>query len=293
MNSFTSALKSMRRNLTMTSASILLVTLTLLVVGFVFQVSYNTASLTESVLDSLKVYAYVDTTATKKDEDAIKKEVEDIKGVEKIKYSSKEDELESLTSTLGENGDAIQKSFSGNANPLNDVFIISIDLNKYDLEKISKEVAAIDNVESVDYGQSNGTNDFIQMMKLVKSISIFVAGVLVIVSLFIITNTIKLTITARRTEIEIMRLVGATKMYIRLPFMVEGMIIGLVGGLISFIALHFFYAQMYAADALLIIKPSLVTVGAMDQVLFLSLPIIGMVIGTIGSYVAMRRYLEA
>ncbi len=293
MNSFTSALKSMRRNLTMTSASILLVTLTLLVVGFVFQVSYNTASLTESVLDSLKVYAYVDTTATKKDEKAIKKQIEDIKGVEEIKYSSKEDELKSLTSTLGENGEAIQKSFSGDANPLNDVYIISIDLENYDLEKISKEVASIDNIESVDYGQSNGTNDFIQMMKLVKSISIFVAGVLVIVSLFIITNTIKLTITARRTEIEIMRLVGATKMYIRLPFMVEGMIIGLIGGLISFIVLHFFYAQMYAADALIIIKPSLVEVGRMDQVLLFSLPVIGMVIGTIGSYVAMRRYLEA
>lgn len=293
MNSFTSALKSMRRNLTMTSASILLVTLTLLVVGFVFQVSYNTASLTESVLDSLKVYAYVDTTATKKDEKAIKKQIEDIKGVEEIKYSSKEDELKSLTSTLGENGEAIQKSFSGDANPLNDVYIISIDLDNYDLEKISKEVASIDNIESVDYGQSNGTNDFIQMMKLVKSISIFVAGVLVIVSLFIITNTIKLTITARRTEIEIMRLVGATKMYIRLPFMVEGMIIGLIGGLISFIVLHFFYAQMYAADALIIIKPSLVEVGRMDQVLLFSLPVIGMVIGIIGSYVAMRRYLEA
>ncbi len=293
MNSFTSALKSMRRNLTMTSASILLVTLTLLVVGFVFQVSFNTASLTESVLDSLKVYAYVDTTATKNDEEAIKKDIQDIKGVEKIKYSSKEDELESLTSTLGDNGKEIQKSFSGDANPLNDVYIISIDLEKYDLEKVSKQVSSIDNIESVDYGQSNGTNDFIEMMKLVKSISIFVAGVLVIVSLFIITNTIKLTITARRTEIEIMRLVGATKMYIRLPFMIEGMVIGLIGGLVSFITLHFFYAQMYAADALIIIKPSLVTVGSMDQVLLFSLPVIGMVIGTIGSYVAMRRYLEA
>ncbi len=291
MNSFSSAIKSMKRNFTMSSASILLVTLTLLVVGFVFVVSFNTAKLTESVLDSLKVYAYVDNIADKKESEAIKPEIEKIDGVQSIEFSSKEDELESLMEMMGESGEEMSETFGGDSNPLNDVYIVTIDLDNYDLDEVSKEVAEIENVESVDYGESSGTNDFISMMKLIKNASIFVAIVLVFVSLFIITNTIKLTITARRTEIEIMRLVGATKWFIRLPFMVEGMIIGVVGGLIAFLALHFFYVEAFNSDALVIIRTSLMAPTSMDKVLLITLPIIGMVIGCLGSFAAMRRYL--
>ncbi len=291
MNSFTSAINSMKRNFTMSTASILLVTLTLLVVGFVFVVSFNTAKLTESVLDSLKVFAYVDNVATDEESKAIKSEIEKIEGVTSVEFSSKEEELKTLTDSMGKEGEDIQEQFEGESNPLNDVYIATVDLEKYDLETVSQQVEKIDNVELVDYGQSSGTNDFISMMKLIKNASIFVAIVLVFVSLFIITNTIKLTITARRTEIEIMRLVGATAWFIRLPFMVEGMIIGVIGGLISFIALHIFYVEAFNSSALIIIKASLMTVDQMDLILLVSLPLIGMIIGCIGSIAAMRRYL--
>lgn len=280
----------MKRNFTMSSASILLVTLTLLVVGFVFVVSFNTAKLTESVLDSLKVYAYVEQIASDEESKAIKAEIDKIEGVESIEFSSKEDELEQLLEMMGESADGMEETFSGDSNPLQDVYVVTIDLDKYDLEEISKEVEQIDNVDSVDYGEST-TNDFISMMKLIKNASLFVAIVLVFVSLFIITNTIKLTITARRTEIEIMRLVGATKWFIRLPFVVEGMIIGILGGVISFIALHFFYVEAFNSNALVIIRTSLMAPDAMDKILLISLPLIGMVIGCIGSIAAMRRYL--
>ncbi len=291
MNSITSALSSMRRNLTMTSASILLVTLTLLVVGFVFQISVNTTKMTESVLDSLKVYAYVDTTASKEESAKVGEEIEKITEVKEVTFSSKEDELKALTSTMGSNSEEIQANFEGDANPLSDVYIVTTDLEKYDLDELSKKISEIENVESAEYGQSNGTNDFISVMKLIQNASVFVAGVLVFVSLFIITNTIKLTITARRTEIEIMRLVGATKMFIRLPFMVEGMLIGLVGGVLSSGVLHLFYTQVYSSDVIILVKGSLATIQEMDTLLLISLPLIGMIIGTIGSLWAMRRYL--
>ncbi len=291
MNSITSALSSMRRNLTMTSASILLVTLTLLVVGFVFQISVNTTKMTESVLDSLKVYAYVDTTASKEESAKVGEEIKKIAQVKEVTFSSKEDELKALTSTMGSNSAEIQANFEGDANPLSDVYVVTTDLDKYDLEELSKEISQIENVETAEYGQSNGTNDFISVMKLIQNASVFVATVLVFVSLFIITNTIKLTITARRTEIEIMRLVGATKMFIRLPFMVEGMIIGLVGGLLSFGVLHLFYTQVYSSDVIILIKGSMATIKEMDTLLLISLPLIGMIIGTMGSLWAMRRYL--
>ncbi len=291
MNSIQSALNSMRRNFTMTSASILLVTLTLLVVGFVFQISVNTTKMTESVLDSLKVYAYVDATASDDESKKVGEEIKKLSEVENIEFSSKEDELKSITETMGSNAEDIQKNFEGDANPLNDVYIISTDLEKYDLEELSKKIDKIDGVESTEYGQSDGTNDFIAIMKLIQNTSVFVAAVLLFASLFIITNTIKLTITARRTEIEIMRLVGATKMFIRLPFMIEGMLIGLIGGLFSFGVLHIFYQEVYNSDLLILIKSSLATVGQMDHLLIISLPLIGIVIGSMGSLWAMRRYL--
>ncbi len=291
MNSIQSALNSMRRNFTMTSASILLVTLTLLVVGFVFQISVNTTKMTESVLDSLKVYAYVDATASNDESKKVGEEIKKLPEVENIDFSSKEDELKSITETMGSNAEDIQKNFEGDANPLNDVYIITTDLEKYDLEELSQKIDKIDGVESTEYGQSDGTNDFIAIMKLIQNTSVFVAAVLLFASLFIITNTIKLTITARRTEIEIMRLVGATKMFIRLPFMIEGMLIGLIGGLFSFGVLHIFYQEVYNSDLLILIKSSLATVGQMDYLLIITLPLIGIVIGSMGSLWAMRRYL--
>lgn len=290
MNSFTSAINSMKRNFTMSSASILLVTLTLLVVGFVFVVSFNTAKLTESVFDSLKVYAYVEHTASEEESKAIRSKIEQIDGVEEINFSTKEEELASLLEMMGDSAKGMDETFSDDSNPLEDVYIVTIDLDNYDLDAISKEVGKIKNVDSVDYGEST-TNDFIAMMKLVKNASLFVALVLVFISLFIITNTIKLTITARRTEIEIMRLVGATKWFIRLPFVVEGMIIGILGGIISFVALHFFYVQAFNSDALVIIRTSLMSPTVMDEILILTLPVIGVIIGCIGSIAAMRRYL--
>ncbi len=291
MNSIQSALNSMRRNFTMTSASILLVTLTLLVVGFVFQISVNTTKMTESVLDSLKVYAYVDATASDKESKKVGEEIKKLPEVESVDFSSKEDELKAITETMGSNAEDIQKNFEGDANPLNDVYIITTDLEKYDLEDLSQKIDKIDGIESTEYGQSDGTNDFIAIMKLIQNTSVFVAAVLLFASLFIITNTIKLTITARRTEIEIMRLVGATKMFIRLPFMIEGMLIGLIGGLFSFGVLHIFYQEIYNSDLLILIKSSLATVGQMDHLLIISLPLIGIVIGSMGSLWAMRRYL--
>ncbi len=291
MNSIQSALSSMRRNFTMTSASILLVTLTLLVVGFVFQISVNTTKMTESVLDSLKVYAYVDATASDKESKKVGEEIKKLPEVESVDFSSKEEELKAITETMGSNAEDIQKNFEGDANPLNDVYIITTDLEKYDLEELSQKIDKIDGIESTEYGQSDGTNDFIAIMKLIQNTSVFVAAVLLFASLFIITNTIKLTITARRTEIEIMRLVGATKMFIRLPFMIEGMLIGLIGGLFSFGVLHIFYQEIYNSDLLILIKSSLATVGQMDHLLIISLPLIGIVIGSMGSLWAMRRYL--
>lgn len=292
MNSLQSAFKSMKRNVTMSSASILLVTLTLLVVGFVFQISTNTAKLTDNVLQSLNIYTYLDTNITKDETKEVKKEINKIEGVTAVEYSSKDDELKSLTSSMGNKSSNIEEYFSGDVNPLNDVFIVSVDSGKYDLEDISAKIGKFDHVESVDYGESSGTNNFIQMMKLVRTVSLFVAAVLVIVSVFIITNTIKLTITARKKEIEIMRLVGATKMYIRKPFMAEGLIIGACGGFISFVVLHFSYAQVFNSELFITLRSTLINVQRMDLLLIIVLPLIGMVIGTIGSAYAIRKYLQ-
>ena len=144
----------------------------------------------------------------------------------------------------------------------------------------------------VTYGSESGTENFIKIMKFIQLISIAIAIILIVASMFIITNTIKLTITARKLEIEIMRLVGSTKLYIQLPFMAEGFIIGLLGGILSFVILAIGYTVFAESAYLLALASTFIPVEDVIYYLAIILPIGGMIIGTIASYVATRKYLR-
>lgn len=293
MNNIIEILKGMWRNFTMTFASVILVTLTLLVVGFVCMISFNTRHISKELLDSLQIYAYVDPTISSQDKlDNIQKEVTAIDGVSDVVFSSKDEELELLADGIGESGDDVIEYFSGDSNPLSDLFIVAVDENNYDISAINKQVEEIDGIESSSYGAEAGANNFIKTMKIIEYFSILVALALIVVSIFIITNTIKLTIASRRKEIEIMRLVGATKAYIRFPFMFEGMLIGLIGGVLSFLMLDYLYVEAFNANVFSIFQLSMITPQDMQIIIAIILPIGGMLIGIIGAFFATMKYLK-
>lgn len=292
MSSFYIALKSLWRNFSMTFASVLLVTLTLAVVGFVMIISLNVTYISDNVIKSLNMYVYVQPDATQEEIEQVGTELEAIEEVASLEFSTKDEELELLAEDFGGVDSEVYQFFSGNANPLSDVYIITVDDENYDMELIANEIREIPNVEYVTYGSESGTENFIKIMQFIQLISIVVAIILIVASMFIITNTIKLTITGRKLEIDIMRLVGSTKLYIQLPFMAEGFIIGALGGIMSCLILVAGYNVFVESSYLLSISSTFISGTEITRYLTIVLPIGGMIIGTIGSYLATRKYLR-
>lgn len=290
MNNLKGTVTEMYRNFSMTFASIILVTLTSLVVGFVLIISLNINNFTEQALESLNIYAYVEREATTADIAKVEREISRIEQVNTIEFSSKEEELLLLAGDDKESD--LINFFSGDANPLNDLYIITIKDENYDMLAISMEIEAMEHIEYVSYGDESETDKFISSMFFIQNISIAVAILLIIVSVFIIINTIKLTISSRKKEIEIMRLVGATKMYIRIPFMMEGLIIGFIGGVLSFIILIIAYSNGVNSEVFLTIQNSLLSVEEVLKYLIVLLPLGGMIIGGFGSFLATLRFLN-
>lgn len=292
MSSFYIAIKSLWRNFSMSFASILLVTLTLAVVGFVIIISMNVNNISESVIQSLSMYVYVEPDATQAEIDKVGEELDAAAEVESISFSSKDEELKLISEDFGGEESDVYKFFSGEDNPLSPVYMITIADKNYDMEAIAEDIRQIENVDYVTYGSESGTENFIKIMKFIQLISIIIAVILIVASMFIITNTIKLTITARKLEIEIMRLVGSTKLYIQLPFMAEGFIIGLLGGTLSFVMLTIGYTVFTDSAYLLALASTFIPPEDVITYLAIILPVGGMIIGTVGSYVATRKYLR-
>jgi cell division transport system permease protein len=290
MNNLLGALKSMQRNFTMTFASVILVSLTLLVVGFIGLIAMNTSYITNNVLKTLTINVYVSNTATEEEIKMIEQEIVKIDGVNTVEYSSKEQELALLSDELG--NDQIVEFYSGDANPLESVYIVTVDDAELDMAVVAEQIKLIPNVTDVKYGGGGATDNFIATMLFIQKISIVIALLLIFVSMFIIINTIKLTITARRDEIEIMRLVGATKMYIRLPFMFEGLIIGLIGGIMGALFLMIGYDQVLSVQLMMPFKSSLLKINDVVLFLIIGLPLCGMIIGSFSSYLATIKYLN-
>ncbi len=291
MNNIANAFKSMARNLSMTLASFFLVTLTLMVVGSILVLSLNTNYIATNVINNITITTFVVAEATPEESEAVGAEIEAIPGVKSVEFSSKEEELQDITSTFGEDSETIYEFYEP-INPLSDAYIVTVDDSITDFEQINQQIEAIDNVDSSSYGEETTTDNFVQTMEIIQYISILFSIILAFVSLFIISNTIKLNITARYKEIEIMRLVGATKMYIRLPFVIEGLFIGCLGGILSAGILHFTYIQALQTEFLSLIAPSLLPSADVAMDLYIGLPVGGMFIGAIGSIFAIRKYLS-
>ena len=217
-------------------------------------------------------------------------ELSKIKNVASVKYKSKEEskkemmkESDLFASTMGE--------WSEKDNPLRDSYLIKVK----DIEKIKATAASIknlENVEVVDYGE--GMVEKLVSAFSIKKISVLLVLVLIIVTVFLIVNTIKLTIFSRQREISIMRVVGASNFSIKTPFVIEGMVIGALGSIVPIIVIIYGYLALYNhfegqlfSPLIKLIKPTPFIYQTSIAVL-----LIGIVVGMIGSSKAVRKYLK-
>lgn len=281
--------KSIIRNFSLSLASILSITVTLILVSVSLIMSANVNFTTKSIEEELSIIVYVKNAVNEKELKTIEKDIKNIKQVQSVKLKSKEEwkkEMVEYSDTFKTVLDYLDD------NPLLDSYIVKVKDVK-ELEKIAEFIKSIDNVETVKYGESM-IGPIISLFDVVKTGALIVVIILVLVTVFLINNTIKLTIFSRRTEIEIMRLVGASNSSIKLPFVFEGFLIGLLGSVIPIALTAYGYIFLYTSfngklmnDMIMLLKPrellSLVT---------LSLLLIGTIVGMIGSTKAVRKYLK-
>ncbi len=296
MNSLKTAIKSLYRNFSMSIASTVLVTLTLLVLSSTIILTLNIGFVTDTVFESLRINVYLEDSLNEAEIDTVQAELENISNVDTVTFSSKDAELENLTQDF-QDGDLILEYLEDD-NPLKNVYIVNLndmgtgedDTNA--METAAKEIEKINGVESAEYGAEQGTDSLIETLDFIKIISNLISIALLVITIFLITNTVKLTINARRHEIAIMRLVGAKSWYIRMPFVIEGMIIGLLGGIIAYFLSTYGYAYILDLAAIAFLKGSLIPAEDLSTSYLVLIPLVGTLIGSLGSVIAIRGYLK-
>lgn len=282
--------KNISRNGWMSVASIGAVTVTLILVGAFLALILNLNQIANNIESDVEVKAFIERTADEEDVRALNADLETISGVESVTFASNDEELESLIESMGEEGEA-WRLFKQD-NPLTHAFIIKPKVPQ-DTADIAAEVKTLDNVREVTYGKETidrlfTFNDYARNIGLVLIIG------LVLTAIFLISNTIKLTIMARSEEIGIMKLVGATNGFIRWPFFIEGMLLGALGAVVPILLLLIGYN--YLENNL----RSKISFSFVDFLPFypfaiqLSLVIllIGVFIGMWGSVMSIRKFLK-
>ncbi|CAH0344830.1 Cell division protein FtsX [Bacillus sp. CECT 9360] len=274
----------------MTFASISAVTVTLLLVGVFFVIMMNLNHIAGNVEKDVEIRAHLDSAASGQDQESIGNQIEQIPEVDTVVFSPKEEELTNLIEDLGEDGDAFR--LYEQDNPLRDVYIVKTKAPQ-DVIKVAEEIEGLTYIQKVNYGQGYVEKLF-DVVNVSRNVGIVLILGLLFTAMFLISNTIKITIVARRKEIEIMRLVGATNGFIRWPFFLEGLWLGVLGAVLPIILIGTGYYYLYEAIGpqikinfveLLPVSPFIFQISAI-------LILLGGLIGVWGSLMSVRKFLK-
>ncbi|WP_455662832.1 permease-like cell division protein FtsX [Pradoshia sp.] len=283
--------KNLGRNGWMTFASVSAVTVTLSLVGVFVVLMMNLNNFATNVESDVEVRVHIDRTATEEQSAELGTSIEKLSQVEKVTLSPKEDELNNIIASMGDDGKAFE--LFEQDNPLNDVYVVKTKTPQ-DVVIVAQEAEKMDYVDTVEYGQ-NYVEKLFNIVSVSRNVGFVLIIALLLTAMFLISNTIKVTIFARRREIEIMRLVGATNGFIRWPFFLEGLWLGVLGSIIPITLIAVGYKYMY--DHL---SPSM-TIDYMQMLAYNPfilqvsglLILFGALIGIWGSLMSIRKFLKA
>ena len=279
---------SLRRNNWMSVASIGTVAVSLFIFGMFLMMVMNMNKLAENMESQVQINVYLLDKVDRQQARDIEKNLKEIEGVESVGFVTKDEAMERFKDRLGDQKtllDALDET-----NPLPDSFEVTVtnpDLVKTAAEKMEK----LDGVECAKYGQDVMEHLF-EITRLLRIFGFTLMLVLAFATLFIISNTIRLTVFARRKEIAIMKYVGATDWFIRWPFVMEGMVLGLFGSIIAAMVLRTAYTAMaekvYDTLAFFPLIPEQPFLTYITIIVVIS----GMVVGAIGSAVSIKKFLK-
>ncbi|EJU27180.1 MAG: permease-like cell division protein FtsX [Selenomonas sp.] len=279
---------SIKRNNWMSFASISTVAVSLFVLGMFLIIVLNMNRMASMLESQVQINVYLDDKLKGSEIDDLEDDLKKMQGIESVQYVSREDAIVRLRERLGDQKYLLDAL--GDKNPLPNAFEVTVKQPTM-VETAAKAIEKFGGVESVKYGQDVVEHLF-DMTRLVRIFGFTLMLLLAGATLFIISNTIRLTVFARRKEIAIMKYVGATDWFIRWPFLLEGVVLGFFGGVLASIALRSIYglitAKVYSTLAFLPLIPQYPFVNFISLVMVLS----GMGIGALGSTISLKRFLK-
>ena len=285
------AFKSVIRNFSLSLASISCITITLIIVAIAVIASFNVQNFTKEIEKDMTIVVFLENDATEADVEEVKHKIDNISNVEKYTFQSKV-EIKKQMQSESEVFNKVLEEWDENESPLKDTFQVKVK----DIEKISataEKIQAFNKVSVVRYGEGM-VDKMVTAFSSIEKVTYGIVIALIIVTVFLIVNTIKLTISARKREISIMRLVGASNFTIKTPFIVEGMILGVFGSIVPIIISTYGYLAFYNhfdghlfSELIQLIKPEPFIYTTSLIVL-----VIGIIVGMIGSASAVKKYLK-
>ncbi len=288
---FRQGLVGLWRNRGMSVASIGSVAASLVVLGLIITLVLNinnVAELTQMQFDSIQVY--LNEGLDQNEVQEIGQRIGSIDGVQLVEYESKEQALKNMKERWGEQGYLLEYLEN---NPLPNSFIISMETLE-DADGIVAELQKLEGIDEIKYYKEIIEN-LLKIAGFIRTVGLVLILILILVAMFIISNTIKLTLNARRQEINIMKYVGATNWFIRWPFVLEGMALGLSGALIAVLVVYFGYQytfQIISDRFTVMVSAYMIGTRAMMHTTISMFSVLGAGVGALGSFISLRKHLR-
>ena len=285
------AFKGVFRNFSLSLASISCITITLIVVAVSIILSYNVDNFTALVEKDITIVAFLDNDLKDTEIDEVKARIGKINNVSKYEFISKKD----ITQDMRDSSsvfDSVMKDWTDEENPIQNTFQVKV-TNIDSIDKTAKKIEKIDGVTLVKYGEGM-VDKLVSAFDIIHKICLVAVVALILVTAFLISNTIKITIASREREIGIMRLIGASNLNIRIPFIIEGLLLGALGSIIPIILTIYGYNTIYHNFDGQLFSPFIKLIPPTPFVYTISLLLlgIGIIVGMFGSWRAVRKHLK-
>lgn len=289
IRNFRDGIRSVFRNFSLSIASITCITITLILVAIAIVISANVDHFTKRLEETMTIVVYLKEDVTEQQKNDIEEEIKKLRNYDSLVYKSKDEWKQEMIDSSEELGATLSYL---DTNPLLDSITVKVTDIK-SLSYVASVIRGMDGVKSAKYGEES-VDKLVFIFDIVEKAMIVIVCALILVTAFLISNTIKLTIFSRRSEIEIKRLVGTSNFAIRQPFIIEGFILGIIGSLIPIIITIYGYILLYDHFDGYLFSHIVELIKPMNIIWFVSiiLAIIGGLVGMFGSSRAVRKYLK-
>lgn len=285
--------RNVLKNKKSTGASLMIMCATMIIFGVFLIIGENVNHIVQEVEAAQGIQVFIDRDATEEEVKEVGDKIKALDGVNSAVRKTKEDALNTMKERFKDKQDLLS-TFEGENNIFSESYVVTLtDLNLS--QEVQDQISQIENVTKIT-SRDQTVSTLINLANGIKMITLVILVLLILISIFIIANTIKLTVHARRKEISIMKYVGATNNFIRWPFIVEGMIIGVFASAVSILIVGLAYnavaEKLVNSQFMQLINMSLVTFGDMFETILLTYLGLGIGIGILGSMISMRKYLK-